>query len=206
MKSRGSLYIVSAPSGTGKTSLVKALLDSLENIKLSISHTTRSMRPGEIDGVHYHFVERAVFETMIAHGDFFEHAQVYDNLYGTSKSWVEAQLAQGIDVILEIEWQGARQIRAACQDVVSIFIFPPAISVLEERLRARGQDDESVILRRLAEAREEIRCYEDYDYIVVNDKFETALSDLRSIIRAEHCRKEKQSQRFSALAAKLLSS
>ncbi len=203
-KAAGSLYIISAPSGTGKTSLVKALLDSLTDTKVSISHTTRPMRPGEIEGVHYHFIEKAEFEAMLSRREFIEYAQVYDYYYGTSKTWVAEQLQQGIDVILEIEWQGAGQVREQFPEAISIFILPPALSALEERLRRRGQDEEVVILRRLSEAVQEVRCCNEYDYMVINDQFETALSDLRSIVCAEHCRRDKQQVRCQDLIEELV--
>lgn len=199
----GSLYIISAPSGTGKTSLVKGLLDSLNNIKVSVSHTTRPMRPGEMDGINYHFVERAEFESMLQKQAFLEYAEVYGNYYGTSRAWVEETLAKGIDVILEIEWQGAKQVRQLFPEAISIFILPPTPNALEQRLRARGQDNEEVILYRLREAKEEVRYCTSYDYLVVNDQFEIALSDLRSIIRAEHCRINKQILRYEGLIKEL---
>ncbi|OGT31605.1 MAG: guanylate kinase [Gammaproteobacteria bacterium RIFCSPHIGHO2_12_FULL_35_23] len=192
MNVRGSLYIISAPSGTGKTSLVKGLLDSLSGIKVSISHTTRSIRPGEFKDIHYHFVTEDEFKKMIVANDFIEHALVYGNYYGTSRSWVEEQLQNGIDVILEIDWQGAYQVKKQFSEVIRVFILPPTLAALEERLRTRGQDEEQVILHRLSEAKQEVKYCLEYDYLVINDKFETALSDLRSIIRAEHCRRDKQ--------------
>jgi guanylate kinase len=204
LTTKGSLYIVSAPSGTGKTSLVKALLASLSNIKVSVSYTTRSMRPGELEGVHYHFVSKEEFGRRIVEGDFIEHAEVYDNQYGTSRSWVEQQLENGIDVILEIEWQGARQVCEQFSDVIRIFILPPSLGALEQRLRARAQDEEAVIYRRLSEARKEVKLCKDYDYVIINDQFEIALSDLRSVIRAEHCRLSKQSQRFQQIIDELV--
>lgn len=148
----GTLYIISAPSGAGKTSLVKALLDQIETVRVSVSHTTRSMRPGEIDGVNYHFTSRETFLELVGHGDFLEHAEVFGNLYGTSQSTVEKTLAEGHDLILEIDWQGAEQVRRALPQARSIFILPPSQKDLRERLTNRGQDDSSVIDRRMAEA------------------------------------------------------
>ncbi|PIQ42951.1 MAG: guanylate kinase [Gammaproteobacteria bacterium CG11_big_fil_rev_8_21_14_0_20_46_22] len=195
----GTLFIISAPSGTGKTSLVKGMVESLSHISVSVSHTTRPARPGEINGVNYHFVDDATFESMLAEGDFLEHAQVYDYHYGTSKKAVADRLAQGRDVILEIEWQGARQVRQAFPNAVSIFILPPDQGALRERLESRGQDSVAVINKRLALAAQEIGYHAEYDYLVVNDQFEVALSDLRSIVRAEHCRQPEQEKRLAAL-------
>lgn len=201
--SQGSLYIISAPSGTGKTSLVKGLLESLTNIKVSVSHTTRSMRPGEMDGVNYHFVSQDEFEKMIKHNDFLEYARVYENYYGTSRTWVTEHLKKEIDVILEIEWQGAEQVREVFPEAITIFILPPNPGALEQRLRARDQDKEEVILHRLKEAKQEVRHCVGYHYLVVNDQFEIALSDLRSIIRAERCHIDKQLPRLKELIDEL---
>ena len=197
--SHGSLYIISAPSGTGKTSLVKGLLESLTNIEVSVSHTTRAMRPGELNGINYHFVTTSEFEMMIKKKAFLEYTSIYENHYGTSREWVKKKLQAGIDVILEIEWQGAAQIRELFPETISIFILPPHPKALEQRLRARGQDKEEVILHRLKEAKREVKHCKDYDYLVVNDQFEVALSDLRSIIRAERCKIDKQKIRFKTL-------
>lgn len=193
------LFIISAPSGTGKTSLVKALVASLSNIIVSISHTTRPKRPGEIDGVNYHFVDKNTFHDMLNHDDFLEHAEVYDDFYGTSKTEVDRRLSEGTDVILEIEWQGARQVRTLYPEAVSIFILPPNQASLRERLESRGQDSEAVINKRLAMAAQEVAYCQEYDYLVLNDQFEMALSDLRSIIRAEHCCRVEQVQNLADL-------
>lgn len=201
---RGTLYIVSAPSGAGKTSLVAALLKKLEGVVLSVSHTTRKPRPGEIDGDHYHFVGAERFLDMIEAGDLLEHAKVFDNFYGTSRAAVEAQMDSGHDVILEIDWQGARQVRAAIPEAQSIFILPPSRTELEQRLRGRGQDDESVIQRRLRDAESDSSHYDEYDYTVVNRDFEQAVRDLASIFRANRLRTPEQAARNRAMIKSLL--
>jgi len=180
----GSLYVVAAPSGTGKTSLVKALIDSTENITVSISHTTRLKRPNEVDGVNYYFVDRAEFERMIAHQDFLEHATIFDNYYGTSKSWVEDTLAKGIDVILEIDWQGHLQIKQIFPQAIGIFILPPSLADLRDRLVNRNQDSAQIIEKRLADARATISHVQDFTYVVINDDFNQALRDLKIIVEA----------------------
>lgn len=200
----GSLYTVSAPSGAGKTSLVKALVDNDSSIEVSVSHTTRGKRPGEIDGVNYNFVDHSTFEHMIEQGDFLEHAAVFGNYYGTSKSWVEDKLASGTDVILEIDWQGAQQIRDHF-NCTSIFILPPSLEALRERLQGRGQDDDSVIDQRMAEARSEMSHYQEADFLIINDDFEVALADLRSIFRTMKLRLTKQALENQALLDDLLS-
>ncbi|MGD2112344.1 MAG: guanylate kinase [Gammaproteobacteria bacterium] len=201
----GTLYIVSAPSGAGKSSLVKALLESAgEGLALSVSHTTRAPRPGEVDGREYHFTSTEQFETLIAAGDFLEHARVFDNFYGTSRRAVESQLAAGQDVILEIDWQGARKVRAQLPDTVSIFILPPTRAALAERLAARGQDDAAVIARRMRDAVSEMSHYEEYDYLVINDVFEQARDELAAIIRARRLRLAFQTRRHAGLLASLL--
>lgn len=178
---QGTLFVISAPSGAGKTSLVSALLDRDEALSVSVSHTTRPMREGERDGVNYHFVTREAFEAMIARGDFLEHAEVFGNYYGTSQVWVREALAQGRDVILEIDWQGAEQVRRLMSGCVSIFIVPPSADVLRNRLTGRGTDAPEVVERRLREAAEECRHAVEFDYLVVNDAFEVALADLQAI-------------------------
>jgi guanylate kinase len=203
----GTLYVVSAPSGAGKTSLVRALLESMgDQLALSVSHTTRVPRPGEVDGRDYHFVSMETFRRMAGEGAFLEHAQVFDNAYGTARAGVELQLAQGRDVILEIDWQGARQVRRALPESVGIFILPPSRQALEERLRARGQDDESVIARRMRDAVSEMSHYGEYDYLVINEMFATAHDELAAIVRSRRLRLAAQQQRHGGLLAALLAS
>jgi len=188
----GVLFVVSAPSGAGKTSLLKALIPSDPRLRLSVSHTTRTPRPGEQDGVHYHFVDRPRFEQMVADGAFLEHAQVFDNLYGTAEATVRDLLAGGRDVVLEIDWQGARQVRTRFPDAVGIFIIPPSVATLRDRLGGRGQDSLEVIERRMRDARRELSHYGEYEYLVVNDVFDHALEDLRAIMAAERLRRPRQ--------------
>ncbi len=180
----GLLFVVAAASGTGKTSLVKALLERTPDLTVSISHTTRGMRPGETNGVHYHFTEKATFESMIRDGYFIEHAEVFGNLYGTSHTGVAQQLEAGHDVLLEIDWQGAEQVRKLFPQSIQIFIIPPSLAALRERLSNRGQDSSDVIQTRLNGAVEEIRQHVSFDYLIVNDVFDDALLDLQSVIRA----------------------
>lgn len=201
---RGTLYIVAAPSGAGKSSLVNATLARDEQISLSISFTSRAMRPGEVNGKHYHFVAAAEFEAMIAAGDFFEHALVHGDWKGTARQSVEPQLAAGKDVLLEIDWQGAQQVRAKVPGAVSVFILPPSRHALEERMRKRGQDSEEVIARRLAAAREEMSHYGEFDYVIVNEDFDTAVEEMCAIFRASRLRRQAQQQRHAALIATLL--
>lgn len=177
----GTLYIFSAPSGAGKSSLAKALVASDTNTVVSVSHTTREPRPGEEDGVHYHFVDKVEFEARIADGDFLEYAQVFDHFYGTSRSAVETLLKAGRNVILDIDWQGARVVREQIKKSVSTFILPPTRLELENRLRGRGQDSDDTIARRMRDAVAEMRHYDEFDFVVVNDAFDAALGDLRSI-------------------------
>lgn len=202
----GTLYIVAAPSGAGKSSLVNALLEREPDIELSVSHTTRPPRPGDRQGRHYHFVNRGVFERLVADNAFIEHAEVFGNLYGTSRAAVEPLLAQGRDVLLEIDWQGARQVRKVQPDCVSIFILPPSREELERRLRTRAADNPATIARRLEESREEIAHAGDFDYIVVNDQFGDALADLRAIVTSRRLRREAQCARHAALISDLLKS
>lgn len=205
MTSRGTLYTVSAPSGAGKTSLVKALVESTEGIQVSISHTTRAIRPGEQDGINYHFVSQQQFMEMLERAEFLEHAQVFNNFYGTSKDWVESTLRKGVDVILEIDWQGALQIRRLLPDAVGVFILPPSRETLHSRLTGRGQDSEAVIAARMAEAKSEISHYVESDFLIVNEDFETALVDFRSIIHAHRLRLQRQAEKHQALLRSLLS-
>ncbi|SNR81804.1 guanylate kinase [Methylobacillus rhizosphaerae] len=200
----GNLFIITAPSGAGKTSLVRALLDGDEHIKLSVSHTTRQPRPGEEEGVHYHFVAEPEFVDLLNHGDFLESAQVHSAYYGTSRSVVNAVLAQGLDLILEIDWQGAEQVRKQYPAAISIFILPPSMEALEQRLNNRAQDSAEVIVRRLAAARDEMRHVAEFDYVTINDRFEHALEDLRAIIRSQRLRREKQLLRYQDMVQKLL--
>jgi guanylate kinase len=191
-KGKGTLYIISAPSGAGKTSLVKALLESTDDIMVSVSHTTRGIRPGEVDGRDYHFTSVETFRSMIGDNAFLEHAQVFDNYYGTSRSSTLDMMGHGVDVILEIDWQGAQQVRQKMPEAVSIFILPPSREELERRLRGRGTDADEVIARRLGEAVAEISHYHEFDYLVFNDDFDTALDELRAIIIARRQRAEVQ--------------
>lgn len=200
----GTLYIISAPSGAGKTSLVKALVDTIPGLSISVSHTTRPRRDGEVDGVDYHFVDAEAFQAMADAGDFLEHAEVFGNAYGTARSSVEAQLHAGTDVILEIDWQGAQQVRQALPDAVSIFILPPSREELDRRLRSRGKDSEDVIARRLREAQGEMSHYHEYDYLVVNDAFGHALEELVAVVRARRLRLSAQRARLAATLQDLL--
>ncbi|TPG47440.1 guanylate kinase [Rhodanobacter glycinis] len=200
----GTLFVVAAPSGAGKSTLVNALLERESGISLSVSHTTRPPRTGEMYGRHYYFVERGEFEREIAEGVFLEHAEVHGNLYGTSRTSVQELLAQGRDVLLEIDWQGAEQIRRSKPDCVSVFILPPSRAELERRLRGRGSDSIEVIERRLRNSRGEIAHAHEFDYILVNDVFDQALADLQAIVRAVRLRSALQGRRHEALIAELL--
>ncbi|MDH2433279.1 guanylate kinase [Pokkaliibacter sp. MBI-7] len=203
--SKGQLYIVSAPSGAGKTSLVKALLEQDKTIGVSVSHTTRAQRPGETDGVHYHFVTQDVFRQMIGEGAFIEHAEVFGNFYGTSVAAAEKILNEGKDVILEIDWQGAQQVRRQIPESIGIFILPPRKEALLERLNSRGQDDDAVIAGRMAKAVSEMSHYPEYDYVIFNDDFTFAVAELASVFRAERCKLQRQQQVNARLLAELLS-
>jgi guanylate kinase len=204
MSSTGTLYILSAPSGAGKTSLVKALVDGDPRIRVSVSHTTRPMRPGECDGVNYHFVSSAQFHRMLEDNAFLEHAQVFGNLYGTSQGWVEQTLGEGFDLILEIDWQGAQQVRRMLPQARSIFILPPTQETLCHRLTQRGQDSGEVIARRMREAVSEMSHYVEYDYVLINDEFSQALADLKAIFRANQLLLSRQQQRHLAVLNGLL--
>jgi len=195
----GNLFIVSAPSGAGKSSLVNALLERDAAIRLSISYTTRAPRPGEEDGVHYHFVSREAFQERLGRGEFLESAEVYGNYYGTSQPWIEAERAAGRDILLEIDWQGAAQVRHLVPDAISIFILPPSIEELRRRLQGRGTDSEEVIARRMAAAREDVSHCLEFDYLVVNDQFDTALADLLAIARAHRLGIHSQEKRLAGL-------
>ena len=203
---RGTLYIVAAPSGAGKSSLVNAVLARETGIALSISFTSRAPRPGERHAQHYHFVDKAEFESMIAAGDFFEHALVHGDYKGTARQSVEPQLAAGKDVLLEIDWQGARQVRQKMPDAISVFILPPSLDALQTRMRNRGQDSEETIARRLAAAREEMSHFDEFDFVIVNEHFDAAAAELRSIFVAHRLRQPDQAQRHAALIAELLAS
>ncbi len=202
--SKGTLYTVSAPSGAGKTSLVSALVKSNPEICVSVSHTTRAMRPGEVNGVNYHFIDHETFENMLEQSAFLESARVFNNFYGTSQQWVIDTLNQGIDVILEIDWQGAQQVRKLMQETVSVFILPPSLACLRQRLTARGQDDSSVIELRMSEAISEMSHYIEADYLIVNDDFTTALAQFQALISSQHLRLARQVERHISLIQDLL--
>ena len=199
----GTLYIISAPSGAGKTSLVKTLLEATDDISVSVSHTTRAMRPGEEDGKDYHFTNIDTFKGMIADDAFLEHAQVFDNFYGTAQANIENKLKAGEDVILEIDWQGAEQVRKI-MPCMSIFILPPSRDELEKRLKGRGQDSDEIIARRMRDAVNEISHYPEFDYLIVNDDFDMALVELQSVILARRMRYAVQSQRLAGMLRDLL--
>ncbi|WP_163831235.1 guanylate kinase [Spartinivicinus ruber] len=201
----GTLFIISAPSGAGKTSLVKALVEKTKDICVSVSHTTRSQRPGEQEGVNYHFVSVEQFQQMLTQSAFLESANVFGNYYGTSQQWVGQQLASGVDVILEIDWQGAHQVREQLPEAQSIFIVPPSQTALKERLEKRGQDDQGVISKRMAAAVDEMTHFVEYDYLVVNDDFDQALQQLQAIVLASRQQLTKQQVRHQQLLIELLS-
>ena len=202
--SEGHLYIVSAPSGAGKTSLVSALVATDPNLLASVSHTTRAMRPGEADGSDYHFVTHEQFQLMLRRDDFLEHATVFGNLYGTSRSWVLETLRTGKDVILEIDWQGARQVRQRIDNTIWIFVLPPSLTALQARLEGRGQDLETVIRDRMRDAVAQMSHYDEADYIVINEDFESARGDLLAILRSNRLLRGQQSTRHAELIASLL--
>lgn len=202
---QGNLYILSAPSGAGKSSLINALLADSDKMKVSVSHTTRQPRPGEQEGVHYYFVEQGEFERLIEQGVFLEYAKVFGgHYYGTSLPMIEQSLAQGIDVFLDIDWQGARQIREKMPNVKSIFILPPSLAALEQRLIGRGQDSAEVIAQRMEKAQSEMCHYDEYDYVIINDEFSQALQDIRHILAAERLKTQVQKISQQGLIAELL--
>lgn len=201
---KGNLYIISAPSGAGKTSLVKALIESLDKLVVSVSHTTRMQRSGEEHGKDYFFIDIDEFKRMQSQGDFLEFAQVFDNFYGTAKQSVEDCLCAGLDVILEIDWQGAQQIRSILPDCISIFILPPSTQVLQQRLKKRAQDSDAVIARRMRDAVTEISHYGEFDYLIVNDQFQVALNQLKSIVVSHRMQKNRQLPELTKLISILL--
>lgn len=201
MANMGTLFVIAAPSGAGKTTLVNALLAALPDIQVSISHTTRPKRPAEQDGVNYHFVARPEFDGLVAQGVFLEYAPVHGHFYGTSHHWVQQQLQAGIDVILEIDWQGAQQIRKKFPASVNIFILPPSRHLLEVRLQTRNQDNSDVIVQRLAAASGEIAHYNEFDYLIINDVFTEAVEDLLAIIKAQRLRLPRQAAKYARLLA-----
>lgn len=201
---QGTLLVVSAPSGAGKTSLVNALIESTSNIHVSVSHTTRPQRPGEVDGVNYHFVNQDAFTTMLNQNAFLEHAQVFGNLYGTSKQAVADKLKAGVDVVLEIDWQGAEQIRRQMPEAVCLFILPPSRDVLEQRLVGRGQDPAEVIQKRMSQANEQISHHVEFDYLIINDDFDKALKEMQAVVLAQRLRLGSQCERHADLIRSLL--
>ena len=203
-RATGTLFIVSAPSGAGKTSLVRALTERDPLLRISVSHTTRARREGEVDGDHYHFVDGATFQRMIGAGEFLEHAQVFGNHYGTSRAAVQAELDAGRDVILEIDWQGARQVRSHMPGCVGVFVLPPSLAMLRQRLESRAQDDPGTIERRMNAAVEELRHHDEYDFLVVNDRFEQALAELSAVVLSQRLRAAAQIPRLASLTAELL--
>ncbi len=191
---KGNLFVVSAPSGAGKSSLLKALRELQPELQVAVSHTTRPPRPGDQDGVHYHFVDKDTFSSMVESGAFIEHAQVFDKFYGTSEQAVREPLGAGHDLILEIDWQGARQVRQRFPEAYGIFILPPSVEALRERLSGRGQDSEEVIERRMRDAESEISHYPEYDYLLVNDDFDEAVDGLRAIMLSQRYTQSRQSE------------
>lgn len=202
---KGNLFIVAAPSGGGKTSLVKKLVSEFNDIEISISHTTRTIRPGEVDKVDYYFIDKDQFMTMIKEGAFVEHAKVFNNYYGTSFKQIEDRLRGGIDVVLDIDWQGAKQMRARFKDATSIFIIPPSIEVLKKRLMNRQQDGDDVIETRMKCAHDELSHYAEFDYLIVNDSFENAANELKAIVAAKRLTMDRQSDKQGKLLSFLLS-
>jgi guanylate kinase len=201
---RGRLFVIAAPSGTGKTSLVRALMERSPSLAFSISHTTRKPRPNEIDGRDYHFTDRGRFESMIAQGEFLEHAEVFDNLYGTGRRNVESALEAGRDLLLEIDWQGAAQVRARLPEAIDVFILPPSREALEQRLRGRGTDSEEVIQRRLQDSVTELSRWHEFRYVVVNEHFDRALSDLQHIVAGDAAEYRSDRPDIRAFAGRLV--
>ena len=199
----GNLFVVSAPSGAGKTSLVHALLNINPQIELSVSYTTRDPRPGERDGKDYHFISRETFTAMAGRGEFLESAEVYGNLYGTSQAWIAAEIAGGRDILLEIDWQGAAQVRRLFPECISIFIVPPSLEVLEQRLRGRGKDSDQVIARRMAAVREDVAHIAEFDYVIINDNLNEALRELNAVVLSARLRCASQLARHQALINQL---
>ena len=199
----GNLYIIWSPSGGGKTSLVAALAAQDGNVCRSVSHTTRAARAGEVDGREYHFVDRATFQRMTDRGDFLEHAEVYGNCYGTSQRWISDMLATGRDVFLTIDWQGGVQVKRRFPLLIGVYVLPPSLAVLEQRLKARGQDRPEVVDRRLAAARDDLSHLVEFDYVIINDQFETAVAELAAIVRAERLKREVQMKRHESLIRNL---
>ena len=204
MKIPGTLYIISAPSGGGKTSLVNALLESVSNLEASISYTTRSPRPGEKEALDYHFIDETAFKQLIQERKFLEHASVFGHYYGTSLDWVTKKIGAGVDIILEIDWQGARQIREKIPESIGIFIIPPSWEVLENRLRLRAQDEDAVIKKRMANAKAELAHFDEYDYLILNENFSNALADLNAILRVRHLRSGVQKRELASVLENLL--
>ncbi len=202
----GTLYVISAASGAGKTTLVSAVLEQVADLEVSVSHTTRAPREGEVDGVNYHFVDKDTFEAMVENGEFIENANVFGNMYGTSRQHIQEQLRKGKDVILEIDWQGARQIRQLISDCKSVYIVPPSTAALRERLTSRGQDDGDVISRRMREAINEMSHYVEFDYLIINDDFDEARDNLAAIIKGNRMLHEHQQQKHADLLTRLLGS
>ena len=200
----GNLFIISAPSGAGKSSLIQALLKNHSDMQVSVSHTTRAPRPGEQDGVHYHFISVEQFKALIAQNEFLEWAEVFGNYYGTSKSTIRTSLSQGIDVFLDIDWQGARQIRQQAPSAKGIFILPPSLAELEQRLNNRGQDSSEVIAKRMAQAHSEMSHADEYEYLIINDNFETALAEFERIVLAQRNSFGSQTSKHSTLLKQLL--
>ena len=201
---KGNLFVVSSPSGAGKSSLISALLKKHNDMQVSVSHTTRDPRPGEVDGIHYHFVTKKEFKQLIEDNGFYEWAEVFGNYYGTSKQSIEAQLQQGIDVFLDIDWQGARQMRDQVADIITVFILPPSHTELLDRLHKRGQDSEEVIHKRMREAKTEMSHYDEYDFLLINDDFEWTLNQLEQLILTHRLKVTSQTSKYQSLIQQLL--